>query len=316
MHESTFFRGKQQAFFYENGSAGEIVQMKKKLRLMLEVLIVVLGNALYAFSVVAFVKPTGLITGGTTGIALFVNKLFGMNLSLFSFLINGAMFLLGFFVLGKKFAATTALSTVVYPMALELWQHVLPAQGITQDVLLCTVFGGLFIGCGIALTMRVGASTGGMDIPPLIVNKFFRIPVAVTLYACDMVVLMCQAVYSTWEQVLYGILMLIVYTMTLNKALLLGKSMVEIKVVSEKVDEIRRAILLQVDRSSTLLHSRTGYMLKETEMLLSVVSSRELAKAEKLIHEIDPNAFMIVSRVTEVAGRGFSLKKQYIKTEA
>ena len=289
--------------------------MKKKLRLILEILIVILGNAMYAFSVVAFVKPTGLITGGTTGIALFANKVFGVNLSVCSFILNASFFVLGFFILGKKFAATTALSTVVYPSALEIWQRVLPAQGFTQDVLLCTVFGGLIIGCGIALTMRVGASTGGMDIPPLIVNKLFRIPVAVTLYACDMVVLMCQAVYSTWEQVLYGVLMLIVYTMTLNKALLLGKNMVEIKVVSAKVDEIRRAFLTQVDRSSTMLHSRTGYMLRETEMLLSVVSSRELAKAEKLIHEIDPNAFMVVSQVTEVTGRGFSDKKQYVKPE-
>ena len=91
--------------------------MKKKLRLILEILIVILGNAMYAFSVVAFVKPTGLITGGTTGIALFANKVFGVNLSVCSFILNASFFVLGFFILGKKFAATTALSTVVYPSA-------------------------------------------------------------------------------------------------------------------------------------------------------------------------------------------------------
>lgn len=289
--------------------------MKKKLRMILDVLIVILGNAMYAFGVVAFVKPTGLITGGTTGIALFANRLMGVNISLFSFIINAALFMLGFFVLGKKFAATTALSTLIYPLALEFWQRVLPAQGFTQDVLLCTVFSGLLIGCGIALTMRVGASTGGMDIPPLIINKLFRVPVAVTLYACDMVVLMCQAVYSTWEQVLYGVLMLIVYTMTLNKALQMGQSKMEIKVISEKVDEIRQAILLQVHRGNTLLRCRTGFFLKDTELLLSVISARELPQTEKLIHQIDPDAFLIISRVSEVSGNGFGLKQLYFSPD-
>jgi len=286
--------------------------MKKKLRLVLEILTIILGNSLYALSVVAFVRPVGLITGGTTGIGLFFDKLLGARVSVFVFIINFILFVLGFLILGKKFAATTALSTVVYPVMLEVWAMLVPPEGFTQDILLCTVFGGLLIGCGIALTMRVGASTGGMDIPPLIVNKLFKVPVAVTLYACDMAVLMCQAFYSTWEQVLYGVLMLIVYTMTLNKGLLLGQNKVELKVISEKVDEIRQAILSRVDRGGTLLKGRTGYMLHETELLLSVISSKELAKTEKLIHEIDPIAFVIVNRVTEVSGRGFTDKKQYV----
>ena len=286
--------------------------MNKKLRLLVDIGAVILANSLYAFGVAAFVKPAGLITGGTTGISLALGKMLGWNVSVTVFIINFALFILGSLVLGKKFAATTALSTFVYPAALELWQKILPAQGITHDLLLCTLFGGLCIGCGITLAMRVGASTGGMDIPPLVLNRLFKLPIAPMLYICDMMALGFQAFFSSWEQILYGILALFVYTITLNKGLILGKSMVELKVVSEKIDDIRVALLSKVDRGGTLIKSRTGYKLKDTEMLMSVLSSRELLKAEKLIHQIDPNAFVIVNPVTEVAGRGFTLNKLYL----
>ncbi|BFK85912.1 YitT family protein [Pseudoflavonifractor sp. DSM 107456] len=283
-----------------------------KRNLGLDLLLVVLGNALYAFGVAAFLLPGGLITGGTTGIALFVRHCFPISISAFVLGFNVVMLLLGLAVLGRKFAATTVLSSLLYPVLLELWERVLPAQAITQDVILCTAFGGMCIGAGLGIVIRTGASTGGMDIPPLVLNRLFHLPVAPMLYGFDMVILLLQALFSDWEQILYGILLVFIYTAVLNKVLVLGQQKVEVKVVSEKVEEIRRAVLSQVDRGGTLLQSRTGYMLRETEMLLSVVSPMELGKVERLIHDIDPEAFLIVSRVSEVSGRGFTRAKRYL----
>lgn len=283
-----------------------------KRNLGLDLLLVVLGNALYAFGVAAFLLPGGLITGGTTGIALFVRHCFPISISAFVLGFNVVMLLLGLAVLGRKFAATTVLSSLLYPVLLELWERVLPAQSITQDVILCTAFGGMCIGAGLGIVIRTGASTGGMDIPPLVLNRLFHLPVAPMLYGFDMVILLLQALFSDWEQILYGILLVFIYTAVLNKVLVLGQQKVEVKVVSEKVEEIRRAVLSQVDRGGTLLQSRTGYMLRETEMLLSVVSPMELGKVERLIHDIDPEAFLIVSRVSEVSGRGFTRAKRYL----
>ena len=283
-----------------------------KRNLGLDLLLVVLGNALYAFGVAAFLLPGGLITGGTTGIALFIRHCFPISISVFVLGFNLVMLLLGLTVLGRKFAATTVLSSLLYPVLLELWERVLPAQSITQDVILCTAFGGMCIGAGLGIVIRTGASTGGMDIAPLVLNRLFHLPVAPMLYGFDMVILLLQALFSDWEQILYGILLVLIYTAVLNKALVLGQQKVEVKVVSEKVEEIRRAVLSRVDRGGTLLQSRTGYMLRETEMLLSVVSPTELGKVERLIHTIDPEAFLIVSRVSEVSGRGFSRAKRYL----
>ena len=93
---------------------------------------------------------------------------------------------------------------------------------ITDDLILCTVFGGICIGAAIGLVIRMGASTGGMDIPPLILNKYFKIPVSSSIYVFDMLILLLQVFHSTGEQVLYGILLVIVYSAVLDKCLMLG----------------------------------------------------------------------------------------------
>ena len=90
----------------------------------------------------------------------------------------------------------------------------------------------------------------------------------------------------------------------------------QIKVVSEKIDEIRQSVLTDIDRGVTMLHSETGYMKRDTQMLLTVVSMRELARTEKLIHAVDEDAFVIINRVSEVSGHGFSSKKCYLEKES
>ncbi len=276
-----------------------------------DIFIVLIGNLLYACGIALFVLPGGLMTGGTTGIALFVNHLSDIPISTFVLIFNTVMFLLGFFILGKKFAATTAISTFCYPLWLQLVQELAGDYVITKDPVLCMIFGGLLIGASLGLVIRSGASTGGMDIPPLVLNKLFHIPVSVMLYVFDLLILLLQAFHCTGEEILYGILLVLVYTMVLDKFLMIGTSKMEIKVVSQKSDEIRHAILEQIDRGVTLLDGRTGYLQQETEVLLSVVSTRELSRTRRLIHSIDSSAFLIISRVTEVRGRGFTQDKEY-----
>lgn len=277
--------------------------------------IVILGNCLYAFGVAMFILPGGLITGGTTGIALFVNGLTGVPVSAFVLVFNTLMFLVGLFVFGWKFAANTIVSTFSYPIALELITQLLGGYVMTEDLILCTVFGGICIGAAIGIVIRAGASTGGMDIPPLVLNRYFKIPVSRSIYVFDMLILLLQAAGSTGEQILYGILLVIIYSVVLDKCLMLGTAKMQIKVISGKIEEIRQTVLTDIDRGVTMLKSETGYMKRDTEMLLTVVSMRELARTEKLIHTVDEDAFVIINRVSEVSGRGFSSKKQYLEQE-
>ena len=166
------------------------------------------------------------------------------------------------------------------------------------------------LGLSLGLVLRGGASTGGMDIPPLILKKFFRIPVSASLWAFDFCILLAQMLYHPVEDLLYGILLIIVISFMLNKIMLFGTSRTEVKIVSEKAEEIRQAILSRVDRGVTMLHGEGGYLRRDTEVILSVVSNHEVPKLESLAREIDPACFMIISQVTEVLGRGFSYGKR------
>ena len=293
------------------------METKKRrwLRYMLETAVVMLGNCLYALGIALFVLPGGLITGGSTGIALFVNRMSGVPVSAFVFGFNTLMFVIGFAVFGKKFAANTIVSTVSYPLALEVITKLLADVPLTNDRILCTVFGGICIGAAIGLVIRAGASTGGMDIPPLVLQRYFKIPVSGSIYVFDMLILLLQASDSNGEQILYGILLVIIYSIVLDKCLMLGAAKLQIKVVSSRIEEIRSAVLEDIDRGVTMIKSQTGYQEHDTMMLLSVVSARELAKTEKLIHEVDEEAFIIVNKVSEVSGRGFSRRKKYLKPE-
>lgn len=289
--------------------------MNKFFKRAAETLLVILGNCLYAFGVAMFIIPGGLITGGTTGIGLFVADVTGLPVTAFVFAFNILMFLIGFFVFGKKFAANTIVSTLSYPVALEIITRLLGTYRLTDDMILCMIFGGICIGAAIGIVIRMGASTGGMDIPPLVLNRYFKIPVSASIYVFDMMILLLQASRSSGEQILYGILLVIVYSAVLDKCLMVGTAKMQIKVVSDKIEDIRHAILMDIDRGVTMVNSETGYMKQETQMLLTVVSMRELSRTEKLIHSVDADAFVIISRVSEVSGRGFSSKKRYLEKE-
>ena len=273
---------------------------------------ILFGNALYSLAVALFLEPAGLITGGATGIALAIGRLMGLPISGLLLFINLAMLVWGWAVLGRAFALNTLASSVLSPAFLGLFEGLLAGRVLTEDIFLCTVFSGLGIGVALGLVIRSGASTGGLDIPPLVLNKWFKLPVSATMLTFDIAVLLMQAVFSPVQQVLYGVVMVLIHTIVMDKMLMLGASRTEVKIVSSQSDAICAAILAQLDRGVTILHGEGGYTREPSAVLLSIVSNRELPRLEKLAHSIDPTCFLIVSHVTEVSGRGFSMDKDYL----
>ena len=278
---------------------------------LFSLLMVLVGNVLYALSIKLFVLPANLMSCGTTGIALVVNHLTGIPLSGFIFVFNVAMLILGWWILGRQFAMTTIFSSLFYPVALEALNRSLGAVRLTDNILLNVIFAGIGLGISLGIVLRAGASTGGMDIPPLILKKFFHIPVSFSLWAFDFCILLSQMFFHSAEDLLHGILLIIVISIALNKIMLLGTSRTEVKIISRKAPQIRQAILSQVDRGLTILHGEGGYLRQSTEVIMSIVSNHELPRIENLAREIDPECFMIISRVSEVWGRGFSYGKLY-----
>lgn len=278
---------------------------------------ILLGNAVMAFGIVVFILPNHLMTGGTTGLSLIVGHYTDMSISTFVLIFNIAVFILGLAVLGRAFAMTTLISTFFYPLALGFFQNFeVFTKGITEDRLLASLFGGLLIGFSLGIVIRAGASTGGMDIPPLILNRKFGFSVSAMLYIFDCIILLGQVLFSDREAILYGILLVMTYTIVLDKVLVFGHAQTQVKIISTKAEEINTAVNQKMDRGSTLIHTSTGYLRNEQDMIMTVISNRQLTQLNRLVMEIDPNAFMIVAKVNEVRGTGFTLPKKRVHRHA
>ena len=276
-----------------------------------KILPIIAGNTVYALAVALFILPGGLITGGTTGLALIVHYQFGIPVAAFVGMFNITMFAVGAWILGKPFAITTLISTFYYPFILGVFENIFGNAAMTNDKMLATVFSGLMIGAGIGMVIRAGASTGGMDIPPLVLNKKWSIPVSMSMSVFDCMILFGQMIFSNKEQILYGLLLVLLYTMVLDKVLVIGRNQMQVKIISEKYEQINDAIQKQMDRGTTLLSSEGGYLRKASYTILTVVSGRQLSKINELVMGIDPNAFLVINQVNEVRGRGFTIHKEY-----
>ncbi|MBE5906161.1 MAG: YitT family protein [Lachnospiraceae bacterium] len=277
--------------------------MKSQLK---TIFMVVLGNFIYALGVQIFLVPSNIVTAGATGLGLIIQHLLHINLSMAVLGINIALMLLGLVCLGKDFFIGSLAGSLSFPLELAFVEKYLKGIVLTKDPLLCTIFLGLTVGISLAVIIRSGASSGGMDIPPIILYRKFKIPMSASMYAFDGGIVIALCKFYPVESILYGIILVMIYTMALDKFLLFGATKVELKIVSQKSDAIKEAIYDSIDRGVTLISAKGGFAENEFDMIFTVVSSRELVKLEKQIKEIDPMCFLTVSQVTEVKGRGFS----------
>ena len=288
--------------------------MKQKIE---AILVMILGNAVLALGSAAFVVPNGLISGGVTGIGLILDHFFGLPVDIGVFVGNVGLFILGAIVMGKAFAASIILSTVVYPVFFSLFSKIPFLASLTSDQLMAAIYAGILTGAvivpilraGIGMVIKMGGSTGGMDIPPIILNKWFGFSIPVLMYVCDTTLLLIQAIYSSSEQVLYGILVVLLSSIVMDKVLIMGQKQTEVVVVSPKYEQINDMIHQQMDRGSTLIHATTGLDRIDQKVVMTVISNRQLAHLNELILKIDPQAFIVASEVNEVKGRGFTLNK-------
>lgn len=280
-------------------------------RLIVQVILTLVGLTVYALGVALFVLPLNMIAAGTTGLALVFQHFWEIPLPVFVAVFNIAMFLLGWKELGKEFAISTLVATFYYPFILEQMIRLTGDFVITTDPMLCAVCAGLIIGVSLGVVIRTGASTGGTDIPPLVLKKRFGIPVSAVLYAIDFIVLSSQLLFNDKEKILYALVMVLIYTTVLDKVLVTGVKQIQVKIISEKYEEISRLIQEKLDRGTTLFNIEGGHSREKSYAVLTIVSGRELSKLNNLVMEQDGKAFMIVNQIGEVRGRGFTLTKEY-----
>lgn len=274
---------------------------------LVNLLLLILGNALLALGVVAFVKPYGFILGGATGIGLILSYYTHLPYYIYVYAFNIIVFVVGYFVIGKKFAMGTALATVLFPTFLTVLEKIPGITSLTDDHLLAAFFGAICIGGGVGLVIRLGASTGGTDIPAIIIAKKFKVALAVVINSIDIGILLFQVAFSNSEQILYGLFIVILNFYIIDKVMLLGTSKIQVQVISPKYLEIRDAIYHNIDRGCTLYKITTGYKQEQSYAVMSVVSYRQIHSLHEVVLKIDSAAFMISNETHSVNGRGFTL---------
>ena len=281
----------------------------KLFRKAMDILLVLVGNVLMSIGVGAFILPAGLMIGGATGIGLIVSHYWGIPVSSLVAVYNAVMFLIGAVFLGKHFAATTLISSFLFPFLLGQIEAVVQSP-LTSDLLLSVILGGVLSGLGIGIVIRAGSSTGGNDIPMLLLNKKLGVPISAAMYSLDFIILCLQLPYSSLEIALYSIVLIATYSIMADKASTLGKGRVQVPIISSEHKKISRAIQEQIDRGVTLYRIEGGYTSQESCEVMTVVSGRELNRLNRLIMEIDPQAFIMIAHINEVRGRGFSFGKR------
>ncbi len=274
-----------------------------------EIVMIIVGNFILAFGVTAFMIPHHIIIGGSTGIASCFQHYFNIPISYTVMVINVIMFVIGYIILGKKFALTTIISTFIYPIFLNIFQSISELSYLCDDMVLAAVYGGMTIGLGIGLIMKAGGSSGGMDIPLIILNKKKGIPIATSMNVCDTTILVTQMTFSQTTEILYGIAIVFVTSTMINKVLMTGVSQVQMLIVSPQYEKIRQTLLHQLDCGVTMFHIETGMNEQDQKAVVAVFSNRKLNKIKQTVLEIDSQAFMTISQITEVDGRGFSFDR-------
>ena len=281
--------------------------MKKRILLFLNIL---LGNALLAFAICAFVVPNDFMLGGSNGIALALHKILPLPLSVLNGVLNGLLFLLGLICMGWKFAATSLMSTILYPIIMAVFEN-LPVATLFagEDPLLCAIFCSVLAGLGIGIVVRAGGSTGGMDIPPCILQKYKGIPVGTSMMVFDTVIVLTQVCFNGLDGLLHSVLIIFLISITVNRTLVTGEQKVQVIIISPAYEQIRREILNTQDSGTTMLQIETGYEGQVQKAVLSVVYAKKYPAIRDAVLKLDPKAFIVTSDVKRVNGKGYTLSR-------
>ena len=280
-------------------------------RYVKDYLLIILGVFLLAYSIVAFFQPHYMVIGGISGLAVIIAdysvRWIGWEIPLWltNLTFNIPLFTVGAFILKGESIVKSAIAMLLFTAALFLVQF-LPVPD--NDIVLATVFGGVISGVGVGLVLRAMATTGGSSLAGLILHKalFKHVSVAKLIFAVDGIIVVVGLLAFGPVATMYAIAAIYVSTKVME-AVLEGLNFAKAAfVISEKSETIADHVMASLGRGATELKGRGMYTKHEKNVLICVVSAKELIELKQLVSEIDANAFIIVADVREVLGEGFT----------
>lgn len=281
--------------------------MNNRLKWIMDYVIMSIGCFIIAMGLVLFLAPHTIAPGGVTGLAIVVQTLTGIPISVTNLAVNIPLFVLGVFFLGKTFGAKTAFGAGMLSIMLYGFERYASTATVTGDLLLAAVFGGILTGAGIGLVFRQGGTTGGTDLAAAILKRFFpQLSLAKLMMLIDLlVVISAGIVHKSIETALYSMIALYIIVKVADffvEGMNYSKSLT---IITDHPDVLSSAIITKVNRGVTFLSGKGMYTGSQKGVLLCVVSRAEVAKVKAVAAAYDPKAFITVSTVHEVLGEGF-----------
>jgi uncharacterized membrane-anchored protein YitT (DUF2179 family) len=274
--------------------------------IIMEYAYLLVGAVIQALAMRLFLVPAQLVSGGISGIGQIVNSFTGWPIGLMVFLGNIPLFLLGWrFLGGPRFALRTALSITVFSFFTDAFMWIIPGEGVTHDLVLNCLFGGVMLGVGLGLVYRGQGTSGGSDILGRILNYRFGISISQSYLMTDTLVVLAGGFAFNWEKALYGLV--VIYVSGLAAEMISEGSSIfrTALIISSKPDEVSSKILTDMERGVTILKGTGAYTGADRPVLYVVISRAEVNQVKALVQEVDPGAFMVISQAHEALGEGF-----------
>ena len=273
---------------------------------------ILLGTVFMAISIKSIYDAMGLVTGGFTGISIMIKGMSeayagrGIPLWFTNLLLNLPLFTIAMMLKGSRFLRKSLFGTLF----LSVWLYLLPRISLIQgDILLTALFGGLLSGIGIGLVLRAGATTGGVDLlATLIHDRYRHFAIVQIMLVIDAVIIISGAYLFGMNCALYAVLAVYVTTRVSDLIVEGSKFAKVVYIITEKYEEAALMIMEELERGATAPDARGMYSGEEKDVLFCVVSKKETVRLKEMIHQLDRNAFVIVTDAKEVLGEGFIME--------
>lgn len=279
-----------------------LIPLNGPVRHVVDTSLILLGSLVTALGFNLFFLPNHIASGGVSGLSVLAEAWFGAEPAFTQWALNIPLFVLGVIFLGKQYGVRSLLGSFVLPLFILLTNN-LPTP--TTNPLLASIYGGICVGVGLGLVFRGRGSTGGLTILAQIIQKITGLSFSISVVLLDGTVIVLAAFILGMEQALYALIGLFVTGKAIN-AIEVGFRYTKVAyIISDKTDEISKAILNDLDRGLTKLNAQGGYTGDDRTVLMVVVGQNEVSRLKAIVQSVDTHAFVIISEAHEVLGEGF-----------
>lgn len=269
-------------------------------------ILILLGTAVQALSLRIFLIPSLLVSGGVSGLSQIINFYTDWPIGLMVFLGNIPLFILGWrFLGGPRFILRTAFAVAVYSFFVDIPLGFLPAEGITDDLILNALYGGILSGIGFGFVYRGRGTSGGSDILARILSNWRSIPISQSYLMTDAIIILLAGFAFGWEKALYALVMLYVSGIA-AETITQGSNVVRtVMIITSRPEIIKDEIFARLARGVTMVEGTGGFTGEKKTILYCVITRTEITQLKSITRDLDPKAFMVIEKAHEVRGEGF-----------